>query len=388
MILILASGIRPEERERLLEFASDHGYEPRLLSETLEGGRQLLMLSGGPEGPDPDGLDGIRLLPGVERVLDFTDALPRTTAASDTAAIDPFWSADEDDCFDFSPRSLIWIAGPCSVDNPEFLGEVATAAARAGASMLRGGAFKPRTSPYAFQGQGREGLLLLAAVARDLRLPFVTEVLDPRDVEFVAEHADMIQIGARNMQNQPLLREVGASGRPVMLKRGMAATMGELLASAEYLLDAGCTSLVLCERGVRNFDTSRRALLDLSIVPALRERTALPVLVDPSHATGRKSLVTPMAKAAVAAGADGIMIEAHPHPEQALSDGSQALLPAELAAMGKSLRALAALEGRRIPTSPLFREDLTEGATDESATAQTQSNNPQERPPRRSRTNP
>ena len=388
MILILRAGLGPEERQRLLEFASDHGYEPRLLSETLEGGRRLLMLSGGPHGPDPDGLDGIRLLPGVERVLDFSDALPLVSGAAAEARVETRWSEDGGERFEFSPESLIWIAGPCSVDHPEFLGEVATAAAKAGASMLRGGAFKPRTSPYAFQGQGREGLLLLAAVSRDLRLPCVTEVLDPRDVEFVAQHADMIQIGARNMQNQPLLREVGASGRPVMLKRGMAATMDELLASAEYLLDAGCSSLILCERGVRNFDTSRRALLDLSIVPALRERTGLPVIVDPSHATGRKALVIPMAKAAVAAGADGLMIESHPHPEQALSDGSQALLPAELADLGRSLRALAALEGRRIPTSPLFRGDFTIDPVDEDSKPHSRDNAPRERPPRRSSTNP
>ncbi len=388
MILILKPGLGPAERERLLEFACDHGYEPKLLSEVLEEGRRLLLLSGGPEGPDPDGLDGIRLWPGVERVLDFGNPLPQASAAMDTAAVRPLWSDHEDGSFDFAPQSMIWIAGPCSVDNPEFLGEVATAAARAGASMLRGGAFKPRTSPYAFQGQGREGLLLLSAVARDLRLPCVTEVLDPRDVDFVAQHADMLQIGARNMQNQPLLREAGASGHPVMLKRGMAATMDELLASAEYLLDAGCQSLVLCERGVRNFDTSRRGLLDLSIVPALRERTALPILVDPSHATGRKSLVTPMAKASVAAGADGVMIEAHPHPAQALSDGGQALLPAELAALGKSLRALAALEGRRIPTSPLFREEVARERELPRADGSSEEDYQTARPPRRSRTNP
>jgi 3-deoxy-7-phosphoheptulonate synthase len=199
---------------------------------------------------------------------------------------------------------------------------------------------------------GREGLLLLAAVARDVGLPLVTEVLDPRDIDIVAQHADLLQIGSRNMQNTPLLREAGASGRPVLLKRGMAASMDEFLSAAEYVLEAGGPGLILCERGVRSFDPSRRNLLDLSIVPALRERTRMPVVVDPSHATGRRALVIPMAKAAVAAGADGIMVEVHSRPQEALSDGAQALLPVDLEELAAALRSLARSEGRRLLAGP------------------------------------
>jgi 3-deoxy-7-phosphoheptulonate synthase len=234
--------------------------------------------------------------------------------------------------------------------------------ARAGATMLRGGAYKPRTSPYAFQGHGREGLLLLKQVGADFGLPIVTEVLDPRDVDFVAQHADVLQIGARNMQNFTLLREIGRCGRPVLLKRSASGTLDEWLGSAEHLLDAGTTDLALCERGVVGHDTSRRNLLDLSVVPAVRKRCDLPVVVDPSHATGKRSLVTPMAKAAVVAGADAVMVEVHVRPERALSDNAQALLPSELPELSAWLRVLAQLEGRRFLKGPCFRPDGAEAS--------------------------
>lgn len=212
--------------------------------------------------------------------------------------------------------------------------------------MLRGGAFKPRTSPHSFQGLGAEGLVILAEASRATGLPAVTEVLDPRDVELVAAHAAMLQIGSRNMQNFPLLREVGRCGLPVLLKRGASATLDELIAAADYVLEEGNERVVLCERGVRGFDPSTRYVLDLAAIPALRLRTPLPVIVDPSHSTGRRELVAPMALAALAAGADGIIVEVHPDPAHALSDGRQALLPSDFEELASRLAALAPQFGR------------------------------------------
>lgn len=217
------------------------------------------------------------------------------------------------------------IAGPCSVESEEALLATARAAKAAGANILRGGVFKPRTSPYAFQGLGFRGLRILADVGREVGLPVVTEVLDPRDAAWVAESADMLQVGARNMQNFALLREVGRMKKPVLLKRGMHSTLAEWLNCAEYILAEGNAQVVLCERGVRSIETYTRNTLDLSIVPAAHETTHLPVLVDPSHGTGRVSLIEPMGLAAVAAGADGLMIEVHCRPEEALSDRDQAM---------------------------------------------------------------
>jgi 3-deoxy-7-phosphoheptulonate synthase len=239
------------------------------------------------------------------------------------------------------------IAGPCAVETRELLDPVADAVAAAGAAALRGGAFKPRTSPQSFQGLGGPGLELLAAASRRTGLPVVTEVLDPRDVELVAGRAAVLQIGSRNMQNFPLLREVGRLRQPVLLKRGAAATLDELLAAAEYILQGGNDQVVLCERGVRGFDPSTRYLLDLTAVPVLRQRTGMPVVVDPSHGTGRAELVAPMAKAALLAGADGLLIEVHADPERALCDGRQALRPAEFAQLAAELRRLVPFCGRR-----------------------------------------
>lgn len=239
------------------------------------------------------------------------------------------------------------IAGPCAVETQELLDTVADAVASAGATALRGGAFKPRTSPKSFQGLGVPGLELLAAAAARTGLPVVTEVMDPRDVQIVAAHAAVLQVGSRNMQNFPLLREVGRQSRPVLLKRGAAATLDELLHAADYILQEGNTQVMLCERGVRSFDPSTRYLLDLAAVPVLRERTNLPILVDPSHGTGRSELVAPLAKAAVMAGADGLLIEVHADPARALSDGRQALRPEDFAQLAVELRRLMPLCGRR-----------------------------------------
>lgn len=243
--------------------------------------------------------------------------------------------------------AFVVAAGPCAVETRELLLASAEAVAAAGAGMLRGGAFKPRTSPRSFQGLGEPGLALLTEASAATGLPIVTEVMDPRDVPVVATHASVLQIGSRNMQNFPLLREVGRQARPVLLKRGAAATIEELLAAADYILQEGNENVILCERGVRGFDPQTRYLLDLCAVPVLRQRTPLPIFVDPSHGTGDASLVAPMAKAALAAGADGLLIEVHAAPELALCDGKQALRPADFAELATELRRLAPLYGKR-----------------------------------------
>jgi 3-deoxy-7-phosphoheptulonate synthase len=228
-------------------------------------------------------------------------------------------------------RDFAIIAGPCSVENEQQTLITAQKVKEAGANMLRGGAFKPRTSPYAFQGLGIKGLKILEKARKETGLPIVTEVIDPRDVLWVCEYADVLQIGARNMQNFSLLKEVGKAGKPVLLKRGMYSTMQEWLNCAEYILSEGNPDIILCERGIRTFETYTRNTLDLSMIPALKEVTHLPVIVDPSHGTGRLSLIEPMSLAAVAAGAHGLIIEVHHNPEQALSDKEQTMTPAMFA---------------------------------------------------------
>jgi 3-deoxy-7-phosphoheptulonate synthase len=234
--------------------------------------------------------------------------------------------------------SLTVIAGPCSVEDREQLLATADAVAAAGATILRGGAFKPRTSPYSFQGLGIEGLRILAEARSRTGLPIVTEVMEPANVDIVAEHADILQVGARNMQNYSLLMAVGRADRPVMLKRGLAATIEEWLMAAEYIVSSGNRRVILCERGIRTFETSMRNTLDLAAVPMLQRLSHLPIVVDPSHATGKRWLVQPMALAAVAAGADGIMVEVHPHPDEALSDGEQSITPEQFAELAPRLR--------------------------------------------------
>ena len=240
------------------------------------------------------------------------------------------------------------MAGPCSVETREQVLEAAIPVKEAGATFLRGGAFKPRTSPYSFQGLGEEGLEYLAHARKITGLPVITEVLDPRDLEAVYRYTDILQIGARNMQNFKLLTEVGKLDKPVMLKRGMSATIQEFLLSAEYIAAEGNRKIILCERGIRTYETETRNTLDLSAVPVLKRLSHLPVFVDPSHGTGKWDLVAPMALAGVAAGADGLLIEVHPHPEVALSDGPQSLKPAKFAALMRTLRAVAAAVGREL----------------------------------------
>ncbi|RLD74928.1 MAG: 3-deoxy-7-phosphoheptulonate synthase, partial [Bacteroidetes bacterium] len=238
--------------------------------------------------------------------------------------------------------------GPCAVESKEQIFETARSVGINGAKILRGGAFKPRSSPYSFQGMEEEGLKLLQEISKETGLPVVTEVMDTRQVELVAEYADLIQVGSRNMQNFPLLKEVGMCGKPVMLKRGMMATIEEFLNAAEYILHHGNDQVILCERGLRTFETSTRNTLDLSAVPMLKNLTHLPVVVDPSHGTGHRWMVGPMAKAAVAVGADGIMMEVHYKPEIALCDGHQSLTPALFSKLMIDLRKIAIAVGKTI----------------------------------------
>ena len=240
------------------------------------------------------------------------------------------------------------MAGPCSVESEAQLMESAEAVAQAGGHILRGGAFKPRTSPYSFRGLGQEGLKILAAARDRFGLPVVTEVMNIEDVELVSQYADMLQIGARNMQNYGLLEAAGRTMRPILLKRGLSSTIEEWLLSAEYILGQGNSQVVLCERGIRTFETYTRNTLDLSAAPLVKELSHLPVVIDPSHGTGKWSLVTPMALAALAAGAAGLMVEVHPHPDHALSDGSQSLTPRHFGEMMERLRLIAGPLGRSV----------------------------------------
>jgi len=243
---------------------------------------------------------------------------------------------------------VVVMAGPCSVEGREQILETARTVRAAGARVLRGGAYKPRSSPYSFQGLAEEGLRLLAEAREQTGLYVITEVITPTDVPMVADYADILQIGARNMQNFALLKEVGKVRRPVMLKRGMASTLRDLLMSAEYIMSQGNYDVILCERGIRTFEDYTRNTCDLSAVPALHELSHLPVIVDPSHGTGLRSLVVPMAKAAIAAGAEGLMVEVHHHPEEAFSDGAQSLVPAQFEELMSWVRKLAALEGKSV----------------------------------------
>jgi len=245
-------------------------------------------------------------------------------------------------------RKLLVIAGPCAVESQEQIMTVGASLKESGAQMLRGGAFKPRTSPYAFQGLKNDGLILLAQAREQYGLPIITEVMDIASIEVISEYADCLQVGARNIQNFQLLKQVGKTNKPVLLKRGMSTTIEEFLMSAEYVLASGNSNVILCERGIRTFETATRNTLDISAVPVLKQMTHLPVIVDPSHGTGHARYVQPMAFAAIAAGADGLMIEVHPKPEEALSDGPQSLKPHEFRDMMDGIRRIALAVDREV----------------------------------------
>src|SRR5882724_5945377 len=245
-------------------------------------------------------------------------------------------------------QQVVVMAGPCSVESYDQIHQSAEIVARAGAKVIRGGAFKPRSSPYAFQGMGEEGLKLLRAAADQNGLLVVSEVMDQTQIPLVAEYADILQVGARNMQNYNLLRELGKQARPVLLKRGIAATIEELLLSAEYILSGGNYNVILCERGIRTFETYTRNTMDIAAIPVVKKLSHLPIIADPSHGTGRREMIAPMARAAVAAGADGLLVEVHPDPDRALSDGAQSLRPEQFEELMDQLRRIAPVVGRVI----------------------------------------
>jgi len=293
---------------------------------------------------DKSGIDPreLEVLGGVRQVVEITKPYKLVSRE-----FNPEGTVIELNGVQIGGRGIVLMAGPCSVESEVQIHTIAKLVAKQGAKVLRGGAFKPRSSPYSFQGLGEVGLKLLREAADENHLLTVTEVMDPRQVELVAKYADILQIGARNMQNFSLLKEVGAMRKPVLLKRGMAATLEELLMAAEYILAEGNRRVILCERGIRTFESHTRFTLDVAAVPAVKELSHLPMIIDPSHAAGLRSKVIPLALAGIAAGADGLLVEVHPEPERALSDGPQSLLPAQFAQLTEELALICKAVGRR-----------------------------------------
>ena len=336
MVIVMAPGAAESELRTVVEHVEAAGgsaFVSRGVTRTIVG------VVG-----DDDVLEtvDVRLLPGVGEVVRIT--APYKLVSSENHARTSTVSVRG---VPIGPDTFTLIAGPCAVESPEQTLEAAQQARRAGATLLRGGAYKPRTSPYAFQGLGVAGLRILADVRAETGLPVVTEIVDAADVDVVAGHADMLQIGTRNMQNFALLQAVGAAGKPVMLKRGLTATYEEWLMAAEYVAQRGNLDIVLCERGVRSFEPAIRNMLDVSAVPMVHALSHLPVVVDPSHAAGRRDLVLPLARAAMAVGADGVMVDVHPHPERALCDGAQALSGELLDELTMAVATVPPLLGRR-----------------------------------------
>lgn len=339
VILILKSDATDEQVQHVLQRVEELGFQAHLSRGTH---RTIIGLIGDDSKLHGEPLDAI---PGVAQVV---PVLPPYKLASIEAHPQP--SIVQMGSVRIGGGHLAMIAGPCAVEGAERLREIGSAVKAAGANILRGGAYKPRTSPYAFQGMGEEGLKILRDVGDELNMPVVTEVTDPRLVELTARYADMLQVGARNMQNFVLLSEVGDSHKPVLLKRGMSATVNDLLMSAEYILSRGNPDVVLCERGIKSFDPSTRNLFDVASVALVKRLSHLPMIVDPSHATGRPELIGPCALAGIAVGADGVHIEVHSCPEQAKSDGPQALLPEQYAEVAQQIRELAQLFDKTIDT--------------------------------------
>jgi 3-deoxy-7-phosphoheptulonate synthase len=337
MIIVMKGSTTKDEFEAVLAQIEVLGCTPHVSKGTE---RTIIGVIGDERQLDPD---QFQLMNGVEKVL---RVLSRHKLAS--RDFHPEDTIVEFNGIRVGGKDIVVMAGPCAVESREQMIEVGQALVEMGVKVLRGGAYKPRTSPYSFQGLGRDGLEILAEVREQTGLAIITEVMDPKDVEMVSHHADVLQIGARNMQNYALLHAVGELGRPVMLKRGMMSTIEEWLMSAEYILSHGNGSVMLCERGIRTFETYTRNTLDINAIPALKNLSHLPVIVDPSHGTGRWELVGPIAKAGLAAGADGLIIEVHPQPDRALSDGAQSLKPDKLAALLAELKPLAEALGRSV----------------------------------------
>ena len=341
VILILKSGATDQQVDHVVERVQAMGLQAHLSRGTY---RTIVGIIGD---ESEIVVESVRAIPGVAKVV---PVLPPYKLASREAHPEP--SVVDVSGVKVGGGNIALIAGPCSVEEEDRMMRIAESVAAAGANIFRGGAFKPRTSPYAFQGLGEEGLRRLRDAGAAFGMPVVTEVTDPRLVGLVAEYADMLQVGARNMQNFALLNEVGASQRPVLLKRGMAATINDLLMCAEYILSKGNANVILCERGIKSFDSATRNLFDVAAVPLVHQLSHLPIIVDPSHATGKPELIPPCAMAGLAAGADGVHIEVHDCPEVAKSDGPQALLPEQYAEVAAQMKAIAELLGKTISPLP------------------------------------
>jgi 3-deoxy-7-phosphoheptulonate synthase len=343
MLVVMKQNASEDEIGRVVDTIRSMGYDPRPIP-----GRQrtAVGLIGNDGRVDSARLEG---LPGVLEVIAVSHPykqVSREWQSEDTVVTLPNGTR-------IGGREIVVMAGPCAVESEEQILQIARALRAMGATVLRAGAFKPRTSPYSFQGLGEEGLRILALAREATGMAIVTEAVDPEGVDVVATYADIIQIGARNMQNYPVLRRAGQSGKPVLLKRGMSATIKELLLAAEYILAEGNGQVILCERGVRSFDSHTRNLLDLTAIPVVQALSHLPIVADPSHGTGLRAKVIPMARAAVAAGADGLLVEVHPDPERALSDGAQSLFPEQFEELMGQIRVIArALDRDFVPALP------------------------------------
>jgi 3-deoxy-7-phosphoheptulonate synthase len=339
MVIVMEHSATEEQVQKVIEALVGVGYD---VHRSTGVSHVVLGAVGVPREPvDPR---AIELIPGVREVVKISEPyklVGRTFKAADTVV--------DVSGVKVGATEVIVMAGPCSVESLSQVTEVARSVQASGARVLRGGAFKPRTSPYAFQGHGEEALRWMRAAADELGLAVVSEVMDLRTIEMMLRYVDCLQVGARNMQNFDLLKELGKVRRPVLLKRGMSATIDEWLLSAEYILAGGNQQVVLCERGIRTFENATRNTLDISAIPVVKKRSHLPILVDPSHGTGRRDKVIPMARAAVAAGADGLLIEVHDNPEKALSDGAQSLYPEQFDQLMGELRVIAPVLGRTLP---------------------------------------
>jgi len=338
MIVEMRTGSTQEEVNDVVQRARSLGFDVQL---NLGSDKTVVAILGSNTGQVPT--DVFAVFPGVESVTRIMK--PYKLASREVKPEDSVVSING---IQIGGKRIVVMAGPCAVESEQQLMQAAKVVKEAGASILRGGAFKPRSSPFSFHGLEKVGLELLAQVREQLGLPVVTEVVNPHDVDLVSQYADILQVGSRNMQNFPLLRNVGKSKRPVLLKRGFACTVTEWLTAADYMLAEGDSQVILCERGIRTFEDSSRFSLDICSIPVIKRFSHLPVIVDPSHAAGHYSLVPAIAKAAVAAGADGLLIEVHPNPKEALVDGLQSLTPSDFARLMKELNAIAKAVGRYI----------------------------------------
>ena len=338
MIVTMRSEATQEQIEGVSERLRKQGYATHVIQR-----QEQVVIAAVGDGSGPEHLQPLKSAPGVSEISPTSQ--PYMLVSRD---VKPQRTIVRAGNLEIGGRDLVVMAGPCSVESREQLLETAHAVRSAGARVLRGGAYKPRTSPYDFQGLEEKGLELLAEAREETGLKIITEIIAPEEVELVASYADILQVGARNMQNFALLKKLGGVSKPVLLKRGMSSTIKEFLLSAEYIAKHGNDQIILCERGIRTFEPATRNTLDLAAVPLLNELSHLPVVVDPSHGTGRRTLIRPAAKAAIAIGADGLLIEVHPRPEQAWSDGPQSLTLSEFASIMNELRDYAKLEARRL----------------------------------------